>query len=318
MSFPALTPDDYEALLSLYLVSGNGMAVLRTTLSACQGANLAPAALMEVAEREMFVRAPLCAETFIAARRLCRVEHRRKAHAQVDRLLDRGGFILTRLCKGYPDSLTSCLGDAAPPLLFLLGYEGLFRTATAAIVGSRTPSTPGARLARALGKLYAENGVTVVSGSAQGVDTEAQESALTADGALIAVLPLGIAAYNMPDYLSDAIACGAALVISEFPPEQSWATFAAVQRNATIAALGRCVCTIEPRKPGGSMKTARHGYEQGKKIFGFAPGTPEAAELLQRANAVMLPAKAEKLPVTELLDAVRGIPVQPHQADLFG
>jgi DNA processing protein len=58
-----------------------------------------------------------------------------------------------------------------------------------AVAGARDPTPLGARLAREVGRMFAETGYAVVTGLARGVDWEATVGALEGGGCAVAVLP---------------------------------------------------------------------------------------------------------------------------------
>ena len=90
--------------------------------------------------------------------------------------------------------------------------------------------------------------------------------------------------------------------LSEFPPDMGWETHAAVTRNATISAMSRLLCVIEPKKTGGSIRTARCALAQGKLVLVYpAQGFAAVAQTLARAGALELvggasPVRLEALP----------------------
>src|ERR1700722_11035326 len=76
-----------------------------------------------------------------------------------------------------------------PPLLWTSGDASLLqRHPRVAVVGTRHPSPEGERRARKLVKALVEQGVVIVSGLAQGVDTLAHSQAIELGGRTIAVL----------------------------------------------------------------------------------------------------------------------------------
>jgi len=206
-----------------------------------------------------------------------------RVHARACRLLDKAEASGIRPVlpgsREYPLALRIALGSAAPNLLFIHGVGSLLARPAAGIVGTRAPSTAGVRWAKACAGRFAEAGIPVVSGGAQGVDTAAHRAALRRRGETIVVLPQGLLSCTIPRLYRAAAAEGRAVLLSEFPPKAPWQAHAAITRNATISALARLVCVIEPRKTGGSMCTARHALGQGKPVF-FA-GLGRGAHLLR-------------------------------------
>src|SRR6185436_1949426 len=88
--------------------------------------------------------------------------------------------------KNYPILLKEI--QPAPPLLYIRGQKDVLNTASIAIVGTRKMSTYGANACEEISSGLAQNGITVVSGLAFGVDAIAHNSALSNAGRTIAVL----------------------------------------------------------------------------------------------------------------------------------
>lgn len=72
--------------------------------------------------------------------------------------------------------------------VFVAGDETLLERRCIAVIGARKATDNGRRRARQLGRQLAEAGVVVVSGLAEGIDTEALTGAIDAGGKVIAVI----------------------------------------------------------------------------------------------------------------------------------
>jgi DNA processing protein len=111
-------------------------------------------------------------------------------------------------------------------------------------------------------------GLTIVSGMARGIDTQAHRGALDARGRTIAVLGSGIdVPYPAENrQLMDEIAATGA-VVSENPfgtqPEPGF--FPA--RNRIISGLSLGTVIVEAAVDSGSLITAQYALEQGRKLF---------------------------------------------------
>ena len=79
-----------------------------------------------------------------------------------------------------------------PPLLYVKGEMVERDDKAVAIVGSRSASDYGRRVARDLAHGLASMGFTVVSGMARGIDGMAHEAAMNSDGRTLAVLGSGV------------------------------------------------------------------------------------------------------------------------------
>jgi DNA processing protein len=137
-----------------------------------------------------------------------------------------------------------------------------------AIVGSRSASDYGRRVARDLARGLSSLGFTVVSGMARGIDGVAHESALGAGGRTIAVLGSGVdRAYpSEHDRLYQRIIENGA-VISELPIGTRPAAFNFPARNRLISGLSLGVVVVEATEKSGSLITAALAVEQGREVF---------------------------------------------------
>lgn len=185
-----------------------------------------------------------------------------------------------------------------PPLLYYRGVVDLEENQgtkpLVGIVGTRSPSEYGKRWTRKLSALLARNGFTVVSGLAEGIDTEAHQGCLEAGGRTIAVLGTGVdvvyPSKNQKLY-QQILDCG--LVLSELPagtpPDRSHFP----RRNRIIAGLSRAVLVMEAPTKSGALITARFANDFGRDIY-VLPGSLDnprshgCLELLDRGAAVIL------------------------------
>jgi predicted Rossmann fold nucleotide-binding protein DprA/Smf involved in DNA uptake len=99
-----------------------------------------------------------------------------------------GLWVLTRSDSDYPKRLKHRLGNDAPPVFFGAGNRSLLSQGGVAVVGSRNTSEDDLAFSRALGEQAANEGLTIVSGGARGVDESAMLGALEAEGTAIGVL----------------------------------------------------------------------------------------------------------------------------------
>ena len=109
------------------------------------------------------------------------------------------------------------------------------------------------------------------------------------------------------------------LLLSEFSPDAKWSTPGALTRNATIAALSRLVCVIEPGETGGSLRTARHALDQMKHVVVHGRRKGEGtAKALEGRGAIRLLGDDGRFSDRRVLDAWGAAPRRPvEQSDLF-
>jgi DNA protecting protein DprA len=93
----------------------------------------------------------------------------------------------------FPDALRSIVpmrqgGPGVPERLYCKGDVALLQTPCVAIVGTRHPTQAASAAAFRIAAAFAQEGFTVVSGLAEGIDKEAHLGALSVSGKTIAVL----------------------------------------------------------------------------------------------------------------------------------
>ena len=92
--------------------------------------------------------------------------------------------------KEYPELLKKIYDP--PDELYIKGDVSALNGKCLAIVGTRTATEYGKGISRKFAKELSRYGITIVSGLADGIDTEAHKGALEAGGKTIAVFGCGI------------------------------------------------------------------------------------------------------------------------------
>lgn len=183
--------------------------------------------------------------------------------------LSLGAHILLK--KDLPQRTAQLAG--APPALFAWGNSACLSAPSVGIVGTRGASTYGRAAARKFAEALSINGVTIVSGGAQGIDAAAHEGALDAGGKTVCVMACGIdktypAAHRS---LFERIRNDGCLV-SQFPAGWNPRADSFVQRNATVAALSDALLVIEAPESSGALITANRANEFGRQVY-VVPGS---------------------------------------------
>ena len=181
-------------------------------------------------------------------------------------------YLLTLADPEYPQRLLA-LPDP-PLLLYVRGRFAALTTPSLAIVGARRATTQGMRDATSFARALAEQGITIVSGLATGIDAAAHRGALSVDGqSLLAVMGTGIDRIYPSEHseLAEQIAEYGAL-ISELPLGAPPAKHHFPRRNRIIAGLSLGVLVIEAAAQSGSLITARIASEIGREVFAL-PGS---------------------------------------------
>lgn len=173
-----------------------------------------------------------------------------------DHYLAHGVRVLLPSQPGYPATLEGDPG--APAVLAALGQpDVLDGRPTVAVVGTRSATPYGARMAANLGSDLAEAGVAVVSGLALGIDAAAHTGAVRAGGAPpVAVVGTGLAhPYPRQNRVLWQQVASTGVVFSEAALESPPRPGAFPARNRIIAALADVVVVVECHARGGSLYT---------------------------------------------------------------
>ena len=147
-----------------------------------------------------------------------------------------------------------------------------------AVVGSRSATTYGLRVAEEIGATAARAGAAVVSGAAFGIDQAAHRGALAVEGPTVAVLASGAdRAYPVAHRaLIDHIATVGA-VVSEAPPGSAPTRIRFLARNRLIAALGTGTVIVEAAVRSGALNTANWSERLNRVLMGV-PGPVTSAQ----------------------------------------
>lgn len=163
---------------------------------------------------------------------------------------------------------------APPVLLYVWGEITPADHQAVAIVGTRRLTSYGRQMSRELAQGLAQSGITVVSGLARGIDTEAHHAALDAGGRTIAVLGSGLDYIYPPenrDLVDRILSSGRGAIVSEYPlaTKPQGKNFPA--RNRIISGLSIGTIVVEGAIKSGAMITAKYAVEQDREVFAI-PG----------------------------------------------
>ncbi|MFA7693214.1 MAG: hypothetical protein GX117_10290 [Candidatus Hydrogenedentes bacterium] len=255
-----------QSIVALKLIHGMGNKSVHQFLGLLKGYGLQPAALTKLSAKELRSAIPEMGSQFIDIPEAL-PSTLAEAASYLEEIQDGSVFPMTIMDEDYPPLLSTHLENNAPPLLFLSGNKELLNHAGGAVVGTRYPSARGIRAAHSAANIIVNAGLVVASGGAVGVDRAAHEQAITKGGSTIVFLPQGIMTYSLSRKWKQAKEEGRLLLVSEYLPYAPWQGYAALARNALIAAQSHFVCVVEPGKKGGSISTTRHALRQGKALL---------------------------------------------------
>ena len=167
--------------------------------------------------------------------------------------------------KCYPKLLKEIY--APPPVLYYRGSLAAVNKPCIAVVGTRSCTQYGKRIAYSLSQELAKEGFVVVSGLARGIDTRAHQGALQR-GMTYAILGSGFKHLYPPEnsQLADGIVGqGAVITPYHLRVEPSKSNFPA--RNRIISGLSLGTIVIEAPNKSGALITANFSLRQGREVF---------------------------------------------------
>jgi DNA protecting protein DprA len=168
--------------------------------------------------------------------------------------------LITPLDADWPHQLNDLV---APPIaLIMRGNIAALHMPSLAIVGTRNPTSYGARIAGDFAAGFADREWGIVSGGAYGIDSYAHKGALIAEGITVAVVASGIDVnYPAGNARLFAEICETGAIVTEFMPGHKALPNRFLTRNRLIAALSKATLVVEAAFRSGSLRTARDAAE---------------------------------------------------------
>ena len=171
----------------------------------------------------------------------------------------------------------------APRQLYTKGpMETPLRQPKVSVIGTRKPTRAGIQEAQAVASMLADEGVTVVSGLAMGIDTVAHRTAIDKGGRTVAVLgtPLDKQYPRSNSGLQNEIAAGH-LVVSQFPVGRPIERGNFVRRNRTMALISDATVIVEAGEGSGTRHQGREALRLRRPLFVCRPAAEARPKWLQ-------------------------------------
>lgn len=228
-----------------------------------------------------------------------------------ERMQTQGITCLTWEDENYPRHLKDI--DQPPPVIYVRGELVPEDDWAVAVVGTRKNSSYGRQVTEEIASFLAQNGVTVISGLARGIDAIAHQAALKAGGRSIAVLGSGVDHIYPPENRSlaeEMITHGA--LISDYAPGTQPDGGNFPPRNRIISGLSMAVVVIEAGITSGALITATFAAEQGREVFAV-PGSI-LAQQSKGTNRLIRDGAQPLLDAEEILEALNLTQITEHRA----
>ncbi|WP_125107532.1 MULTISPECIES: DNA-processing protein DprA [Gulosibacter] len=219
-----------------------------------------------------------------------------------------GYRLTTVLDSDYPRRLRDI--REMPPFLF---YEGDLRADDdgMSVVGSRAITERGRAFAQATAEFLVSEGLTVIAGLAEGIDTAAHRAALDAGGRTVAFIGTGISRrYPAKNAALQEEIAQRGLVLSQFYPDAPPTKSSFPMRNASMSGYGLATIVIEAGEHSGTRIQARLAGEHGRPVI----LTSDVVESTQWGRALAAaPHVSVVSNLAEMQDAVRSIRSAPDR-----
>jgi len=237
---------------------------------------------------------------------------------ELERVTHSGARVLTWHDREYPALLKEAYNR--PALLYVRGTLTAADAQSLAIVGTRRPSIYGRELVTRITPTLAEQGLTIVSGLALGIDTLAHRSALQAGGRTIAVLGSGLDVLYPSENraLAEKIVANGA-VVTEYAMGTQPDAFNFPARNRIISGLALGTLVVEAGEKSGALITSHFAVDQNREVFAF-PGrisdkqSAGCNRLIRRGEAKLVSGPEDILEELNLSYSPRQLPMEPEGA----
>lgn len=175
--------------------------------------------------------------------------------------------IIKRGTADYPSLLAKT--KQAPRFLYIRGKKSLlYETRTVALVGSRQASENAKDNTRRLAEKLGENGITIVSGLAKGIDVTAHRAALEYGYNTISVIGTNLNQYYPAEnkMVQKEIEVKG-LVVSQFSPASKTQRWFFPLRNGVMSGLSLATVIMEAGETSGALKQADFALKQGRQVL---------------------------------------------------
>lgn len=193
------------------------------------------------------------------------IESSEKAEKIIDHCEQHNIQILSIEDPAYPESLRTI--PDPPIIIYCIGNTEVLKSKGVAIIGTRNSSDIGNKIAHKIAKFFSEHQYNIVSGLAEGIDTQAHVGSLSAKTPTIAVLA-SIGSIFPPSNveLSQEIVEKGGLLIAENSPLKPIHKTDFVTRDRLQAALSEAVIPIEGDVKSGTRHAVEAAFRYRKKV----------------------------------------------------
>lgn len=224
---------------------------------------LQPADLLGFSEAEMKERLQLGTDQ---AQRLARLVDRSASLSfELSQYENMGIFVITRADEQYPKRLKKVLGNQCPPLFYYAGNLALLDCRSVGYAGSRSVEEEDIAFTKQTVGKTVQQGYGVVSGGAKGIDSIAENEALSCGSTAIAYLSDSLLRKMKSSAVIRPVQDGKLVLLSVVKPDAGFQAGVAMMRNRYIYAQssGTVIVRSDYNKGGtwsGAVDNLKHGW----------------------------------------------------------
>ncbi len=203
----------------------------------------------------------------------------------------------------YPAMLRE-MSDS-PYMIFYRGNLKVLENKCISVVGTRRASVTARKCAEQFAMDAANDGCTIVSGLAFGIDVCGHKGALKAcKGATVGILPGGIDQIYPASHsrIAAQILEKGGLLLSEYTPGTPAQVFRFVQRDRLIAALSSVTLVVQAPAGSGALITAQFALDYGRDVMFHSVCFNKESEFLKAIRNQELEAESLKKDVSSKLE----------------
>lgn len=228
-------------------------------------------------------------------------------------------WVVSRSDNNYPQRLKNRLYEVAPALLYGCGDYALLDKGGLAVVGSRDIDNSLISYTKAIAKLAAHAGRTIISGGARGVDQAAMQGAIEAGGTVCGVLAESLEKAVLNRENRDLILSKKLTLISPFDPNVRFLVGNAMQRNKYIYALADAALVVNSDyEKGGTWAGAKEQLEKYKLVPVYVRSTgviSKGLDALIKKGAISWPNPQNEVDLVKLIDTAISVIKTPNEPE---
>ncbi len=297
-----LVSDDLKKCVALSLVQGLGPATFRKLLDKF-------GSLDRIWSAELSEFKEIPRSTHVSFEQIFSQDILKKAELEIQKAHDRGAAVIGFFDEAYPALLKEIYDP--PMALYVMGNLPGDSLTAIGLVGSRSASDYGIRMAHLFGQDFAKLGAVVVSGLAMGIDASAHEGALAGGGLTVGVLGGGLTHGVLKTHEKLAkkmIQSGA--IISEYPMDVMPRPEYFPVRNRIISGLSRAVVVVEAMQRSGALITVDSALDQNREVFAV-PGPVDSLRS-EGTHALLKQGAKLALSAQDVLNEISGVLAEPQ------